>query len=228
MGRYPLTQAQYEAVMGENPTRGKAWCWIDGEAKPNHQIPKKFVSPSQPVIGVSWDMAVKFCEALNKQFQDYQFRLPTEAEWEYACRAGTETAFYFGDRITTDQANFDGNYTYNGSPKGKYRQVTTPVGQFPANAWGLQDMHGNVWEWCADQWYDNYKKKPQKLKDNGSIPWTKDSSAISPSIDRARLLRGGSWYINPRYCRAARRNWNVHDDAYNNVGVRVVCVARTS
>jgi formylglycine-generating enzyme required for sulfatase activity len=213
MGRFPVTQAQYEAVMGENPAT---------------RYDKKFVSPNQPVIGVSWDMAVKFCEALNGLFEDYQFRLPTEAEWEYACRGGTETAFYFGDKITPDQANFDGNFTYNGSRKGKYRQVTTPVGQFPANAWGLQDMHGNVWEWCADEWYDSYAKKPEQLKQDGSIPWTKDSSGISPSIDGARLLRGGSWCGYPGSCRSARRSWSNLTGTNDFIGVRVVCFVRTS
>jgi len=213
MGRFPVTQAQYEAVMGENPAT---------------RYDQKFVSPNQPVIGVSWDMAVKFCEALNGLFQNYLFRLPTEAEWEYACRAGTETAFYFGDKITPEQANFNGNYTYNGSPKGKYREVTTPVGQFPANAWGLQDMHGNVWEWCADEWYNSYAQKPEKLKQDGSIPWTKNSSGISPSIDVARILRGGSWYGYPRDCRSALRRGYVLTLTCDGIGVRVVCFVRTS
>jgi len=213
MGRFPVTQAQYEAVMGENPAT---------------RYDKKFVSPNQPVIEVSWDMAVKFCEALNQLEKDYQFRLPTEAEWEYACRAGTETAFYFGDKITPGQANFNGNHSYNGSPKGKYRGVTTPVGQFPANAWGLQDMHGNVWEWCADEWYDSYAQKPEELKKDGSIPWTKNLSGISPSSDKARLLRGGSWCNLPWYCRSARRLRNDLTLTSNSVGVRVVCFVRTS
>jgi formylglycine-generating enzyme required for sulfatase activity len=212
MGRFPVTQGQYEAVMGENPAT---------------RYEQKFVSPNQPVIGVSWDMAVQFCEALNGRFENYQFRLPTEAEWEYACRAGTETAFYFGDKITPDQANFDGNYTYNGSPKGKYREVTTPVGQFPANAWGLQDMHGNVWEWCADEWYNSYAQKPEKLKQDGSIPWTKNSSSISPSIDGARILRGGSWLNIPRYTRSADRYGDGHETADNIRGFRVSLSART-
>jgi len=228
MGRFPVTQAQYEAVMGENPTRGKAWVYNGQKWEPDQPIPEKFLGDDKPVIGVSWDMAVKFCEALNGLFENYQFRLPTEAEWEYACRAGTETAFYFGDKITPDQANFDGNYTYNGSPKGKYREVTTPVGQFPANAWGLQDMHGNVWEWCVDEWYNSYAQKPEKLKQDGSIPWTKNSSGISPSIDVARILRGGSWYHSPWDCRSALRDRNIPSHTYVNIGVRVVCFVRTS
>ncbi|MGA1133169.1 MAG: SUMF1/EgtB/PvdO family nonheme iron enzyme [Prochlorotrichaceae cyanobacterium] len=228
MGRFPVTQAQYEAVMGDNPTRGKAWVYNGQKWEPNQPIPEKFLGDDKPVIGVSWDMAVKFCEVLNRLEKDYQFRLPTEAEWEYACRAGTETAFYFGDRLEPHQANYGCNHSYNGSKTAEWKQVTTPVGQFPANDWGLQDMHGNVWEWCADEWYDSYAQKPEKLKKDGSDPWTKKSSGISPSIDGARLLRGGSWYDNPRDCRSARRFRYDRTGTNNYTGFRVVVAVRTS
>ena len=119
--------------------------------------------------------------------------LPTEAEWEYACRAGTTTPFHFGETISTDQANYDGNFTYGNGKKGVYREKTTPVGSFPANAWGLYDMHGNVWQWCQD-WYGDYPQKdvvdPQ-----------------GPEKGEVRVLRGGSWISDPQYCRSAFRYW---------------------
>ncbi|WP_353259953.1 bifunctional serine/threonine-protein kinase/formylglycine-generating enzyme family protein [Prochlorothrix hollandica] len=211
MGRYPVTQGQYEAVMGSNPaTRYDA----------------KFVAADKPVVGVSWDEAVAFCQKLTAlcrgELKGGEILLPTEAQWEYACRAGTETAFHFGDRLNSDQANFNGNYfngnyTYNGSKKGEYRQVTTPVGCFPANGWGLQDMHGNVWEWCLDHWHDSYNNKPRALHQNGCTSWVTDNERAN------RLLRGGSWGYYPRNCRSACRNNNVPGvHTYDN-GCRVVC-----
>ena len=214
MGKFPVTQAQYEAVMGENPTTGKAWCYINGEWKPDVQIPGKFVAPDKPLVGVSWDQAVAFCEALSKLTEGYTVRLPSEAEWEYACRAGTETAFHFGDRLTPDQANFDGNYTYNGSTKGEYREVTTAVGQFPANAWGLYDMHGNVWEWCQDDWHDHYINAPA----DGSA-WVEQNTSTA-----RKILRGGSWVINPRNCRSAFRGRLTRVARDDYFGFRVCCL----
>ena len=186
--------------MGENPAT---------------QYDDKLVAPDKPVVGVSWDQAVAFCEAVSKLTEGYRVRLPSEAEWEYACRAGTETAFYFGDRLTPDQANFDGNYTYNGSTKGEYREVTTAVGQFPANAWGLYDMHGNVWEWCQDDWHENYINAPA------------DGSASTEQYTRttARIVRGGSWIDLPWLCRSASRNWLTLDSRFDHFGFRVCCLA---
>jgi formylglycine-generating enzyme required for sulfatase activity len=139
------------------------------------------------------------------------YRLPSEAEWEYACRAGTKTAFSFGDTITTDQANYDGNFTYNGSPRGAYRRGTTPVGTFAANPWGLFDMHGNVWEWVQDVVHDNYDGAPL------------DGSAWEEGGDQARrILRGGSWLYNPRYLRSALRNGFSAALSNDIVGFRVV------
>src|SRR5205085_11701074 len=131
MGKYEVTQAQWQAVMGNNPSNFKG-------------------CDNCPVEQVSWDDAVSFIAKLNAQNDGYTYRLPTEAEWEYACRAGTTTAFAFGDSLSSEQANFDGDYPYGGAPKGVYRQKTTSVGRFQPNAWGLYDMHGNVWEWCED------------------------------------------------------------------------------
>jgi formylglycine-generating enzyme required for sulfatase activity len=139
MSQSPITQAQWVSVMGDNPSH--------------------FKGEDLPVECVSWHDAMKFCQRLSEQTGD-TYTLPSEAQWEYACRAGTTTPFHFGKTITPDQANYDGNYTYNGGPRGEYRQQTTPVGIFPPNDWGLYDMHGTVWEWCLDQWHPNYEGAP--------------------------------------------------------------------
>ena len=141
----------------------------------------------------------------------------TKAEWEYACRAGTTTPFYFGDTITGDLANYAATETYAFEPKGQYRQQTTPVGSFPPNAFGLYDMHGNVWEWCQDSWHESYEKAPR----DGSA-WT---SSNNNCYQDTAVLRGGSWDANPGSCRSASR----YDffRAYRNylIGFRVVCAA---
>ena len=135
---------------------------------------------------MSWNDAIALCEWLTHQGGEGRCSLPTEAEWEYACRAGTTTPFHFGGTISTDQANYDGNYTYGNGKKGVYREKTTPVGSFPANPWGLFDMHGNVWEWCQD-WY-------------GPYPKTDITDPQSLTNGEARVLRGGSWNGNPGDC----------------------------
>ncbi|MFM7753229.1 MAG: SUMF1/EgtB/PvdO family nonheme iron enzyme, partial [Cyanobium sp.] len=139
----PITQAQWRAVMQTNPSRFRD--------KPD--------SDQRPVEQVSWREAMEFCKRLSQRTGRH-YTLPSEAQWEYACRAGSTTPFAFGATITTDLANYDGNYTYSDGPKGVYREQTTPVGMFAANAWGLQDMHGNVWEWCLDHWHDSYAGAP--------------------------------------------------------------------
>jgi formylglycine-generating enzyme required for sulfatase activity len=138
-----------------------------------------------------------------------EYRLPSEAEWEYACRAGTTTPFHFGETITTDLANYDGNSTYANAPKGKYRQQTTDVGSFLPNGFGLYDMHGNVWEWCADDWH---------------IWLNSDKS------NTTKVLRGGSWYYYPWICRSAvRYYYSPAIDINFGLGFRIVCVSpRTS
>ncbi|MEB3149042.1 MAG: bifunctional serine/threonine-protein kinase/formylglycine-generating enzyme family protein [Sphaerospermopsis sp.] len=178
MGKYPLTQAQYQAIMGDNPSRFKG----DGSTTLTNQ---------RPVERVSWNDAVNFCERLSQK-TGKTYRLPSEAQWEYACRAGTTTPFYFGESITTDLVNYNGNETYGSAPKGEYRQQTTDVGSFPPNAFGLYDMHGNVWEWCLDDWVD-YNNAPT------------DGSAVTSQGGR-KLLRGRSWGNNPRDCRSAYRS----------------------
>jgi formylglycine-generating enzyme required for sulfatase activity len=150
-----------------------------------------------PVECVSWNDAKAFCKKL-KEITGKEFRLPTEAEWEYGCRAGTTTTFYFGETLSTEQANYDGNYTFGEGKKGIYRQKTTPVEGFPANQFGLYDMHGNVREWCEDSWHESYVEKPESIKQNGNTIWS-SSNALR------YVLRGGCWINGPRICRSANR-----------------------
>jgi formylglycine-generating enzyme required for sulfatase activity len=169
------------------------------------------------VENIRWQDAEEFCRRLSaKTGKDY--RLPSEAQWEYTCRAGTTTPFHFGKIITTDLANYNGNYSYNDSPKGKYREQTTEVGSFLANAWGLCDMHGNVWEWCADDWHGDYTGAPS----DGSA-WLENDKSDQNKADK--LLRGGSWNYGSRNCRSASRNLNTRGNAFDYVvGFRVCCV----
>jgi formylglycine-generating enzyme required for sulfatase activity len=190
--------------------------------QPLNPDPSHFKGADRPVEQVSWRDAVEFCDRLSRQTKR-DYRLPTEAEWEYACRAGTTTPFHVGETITTDLANYNGTDktygAYGRGAKGIDREATTPVGSFPANAWGLYDLHGNVWEWCADHWHGSYADKPEELKQNGHIPWrSNDEKAY-------RSLRGGSWNGYPRLCRSAIRSLNHPVERVNNNGFRVVCRA---
>ena len=203
MGRYPITQAQWRFVARLDQVNRE----LDLE-------PTAFKGGSPPVEQVSWHDAVEFCDRLSA-FTGRAYRLPTEAEWEYACRAGTTTPFHFGETITTDLANYNGGYTYNDEPQGEYRKTTTPVDHFGiANVFGLCDMHGNVYEWCQDHWHDNYEGAP-----------TDGSAWLSENENAYRVLRGGSWYVNPRDCRSAYRDLNTPDDRVTYIGFRVVCSA---
>jgi formylglycine-generating enzyme required for sulfatase activity len=145
-----------------------------------------------PAVGVSWDDAAAYCEWLS-QTTGKTYRLPSEAEWEYACRAGSSTPFWWGASISTDEANYDGNYTYGVGKKGQYRKATVPVESFKPNPWGLYQMHGNVWEWCADPWHENYRGAPE------------DGSVWQGGDETCRVLRGGSWNYYPAVLRSARR-----------------------
>ncbi len=144
--------------------------------------PSRFKGDNRPVDQVSWADAQEFCKRLSvKTGKDYC--LPSEAEWEYACRAGTTTPFHFGETITTELANYDGNSTYNNGPKGEYREETTDVGLFPANDWGLYDMHGSLWEWCEDDYHSDYNGAP----DDGSA-WVESDPYRDQSCAARRLL----------------------------------------
>jgi formylglycine-generating enzyme required for sulfatase activity len=202
MGRYPITQSQWKAIA--------ATAKIDIDLETN---PSNFKGDELPVEQVNWYDAIEFCARLSK-LTGREYRLPSEAEWEYACRAGTTTPFYFGETITGELANYRASETYAGEAKGEYREETTPVGQFPPNAFGLYDMHGNVWEWCADTWHDNYDGAPT----DGSV-WTENGN------DNRSPLRGGSWYFYPNDCRSAFRSLNLRRDFISLNGFRVVCGA---
>ena len=202
-----VTQGQWESVMGSNPSH--------------------FKGRDRPVENVSWKDAVEFCNRLSeraglppayvvrkRRFRApvctwvqaaTGYRLPTESEWEYACRAGTATPFHFGDTITTDQVNYDGNYPYGGTRKGQYRAETVSAGSLPANAWGLHEMHGNVLEWCWD-WYGDY---PGAATD-----------PVGPGSVARRVLRGGSWSSNAQFCRSANRSDFAPGARCRNLGLR--------
>ena len=187
------TQALWKDIMGENPSG--------------------FKGDDRPVETVSWEDVQNFLKKLNELLPDAQFRLPTEAEWEYACRAGTVTPFSFGDNITayntrTDQANFDGNYPYNNAEKGQYRGETVPVKSFFPNQWGLYQMHGNVYEWCED-WKGDY-----------DLSNTVDPEG--PGTGEGRVMRGGSWFYSAGRCRSAYRYWHHPAFRFGGIGFRLV------
>ena len=201
MGRYPVTQAQWRFVAGLPQ--------VEQELSPD---PSEFKGDNLPVEQVSWYEAVEFCQRLSI-YTKRTYRLPSEGEWEYACRAGTTTPFYFGAIITPEVVNYDGNHAYNNSPEGEYRAKTTPADHFEfANAWGLSDMHGNVWEWCQDQWHDNYEGAP-----------TDGSAWLRKNEDARRVIRGGSWLVSPWLCRSATRSGCYPHGASSSFGFRLVC-----
>ncbi len=201
LGRYPVTVGQWRQFV-----RATGW---EPKGDVNWAAPGFRQTEDHPVVGITWHDAQQYVVWLTVQTGQL-YRLPSEAEWEYACRAGTKTAFSFGDEIDTSLANYDGNYTYNGSPKGDYRQGTTRVGTFAPNPWGLFDMHGNVWEWVQDAVHDTYEGAPA------------DGSAWEEGGDQGRrILRGGSWLYNPRYLRSALRNGFAAAMSNDIVGFRV-------
>ena len=199
MGKYQITQAQWREVASLPKIKENL-----------ASDPSRFKGENRPVEQVSWYAAKEFCQGLADK-TGRKYRLPSEAEWEYACRAGTRTPFYFGETLTPDLANYEGNYTYGDGPKGEYRKSTTPVGSFPPNKFGLYDMHGNVWEWCEDDYHDNYEGAPED-----GTAWVKSNNPQS-----SKMLRGGSWDLNPRVCRSADRNWISRDLRYFYTGFRV-------
>jgi eukaryotic-like serine/threonine-protein kinase len=201
IGQTLVTQAQWQQVMGNNPS----------EYKGNGKL---------PVENISWQDANEFCQKLSQQTQR-KYRLPTEAEWEYACRAGTTTPFHFGNTISSEVANYraqDWNDNgkirpgkYGDGKLGEFRNKTTPVGNFPPNGFGLYDLHGNLREWCQDRWHKNYQGAPS------------DGSAWLSDNDASRILRGGSWLDAPNRCRSASRYYKSLNERYKAIGFRVVC-----
>ena len=198
MGKYPVTQAEWKVVA--------TLAQINRKLDP---APSYFKGDNRPVESISWYDAVEFCDRLSKETGKL-YRLPSEAEWEYACRAGTTTPFSFGERITTDIVNYD--------DMDNCRRKTTRVDMFPSNAFGLHDMHGNVWEWCADTWHDNYDGAP-----NDGSAWINKEQNDNENNPQSHVVRGGSWINNPRFCRSACRNYDGPDLRSDSVGFRVVC-----
>jgi formylglycine-generating enzyme required for sulfatase activity len=201
IGKYPITQAQWQAV-AILPKVNR-----DLDARPSH-----FKGDRLPVESVSWLNAIEFCDRLSN-FTGVSYRLPSEAEWEYACRAGTDTPFAYGETITSQVANYGSEYAYAAESVGEYRQTTTPVGQFSPNGFGLHDMHGNVWEWCADLWHDSYAGAP-----TDSRAWVQGGNA------NWRALRGGGWSDYPSQSRSAQRSGYPVDGLNRIIGFRV-CTA---
>jgi formylglycine-generating enzyme required for sulfatase activity len=205
LGKYPVTQAQWRIVAALPAVK------LELVADPS-----AFKGDALPVENVSWVEAAEFCARLSQQ-TGCTYRLPTEAEWEYACRAGTTTPFHFGETITPNLANYDGNFIYGYGPRGKYRRQTTPVGCFGvANAFGLYDMHGNVWEWCASP-------KPPLPSTEASTDW----SAGVDQTDYLPRLRGGSWDDLPWFCRSTNLCGLAPDNKMSLIGFRVACSAKS-
>ncbi|MEO0887257.1 MAG: SUMF1/EgtB/PvdO family nonheme iron enzyme [Cyanobacteria bacterium J06648_10] len=200
IGKFAVTQAQWSAVAKLAQVERE----LDSD-------PAKFKGTQRLVEQVSWDDAVEFCQRLSQQAEK-DYSLPSEAQWEYACRAEATTPFYFGETLTPNLANYDGNYTYGKGPKGTYREKTTEVGIFSPNSFGLYDMHGNIWEWCLDGWHDTYENAPT----DGNV-WK--------SSDERKVLRGGSWGSNPANCRSAHRDRLARDGRIHNLGFRVMMIA---
>jgi formylglycine-generating enzyme required for sulfatase activity len=221
MGETLVTQAQWRAVASLPPVK-----------KALELNPSLFKGDELPVERVSWQDAIEFCARLSR-YTKKNYRLPSEAEWEYACRAGTTTPFHFGETITSELANYNASVVYQEELAGKSKGKTTPVTTFSPNAFGLYDMHGNVWELCLDPWNKNYEGAPK----DGSVWDNKNKDNIYPNIldginilikdPRERIIRGGSWYFHPQYCRSASRSYLVKDSV-GNVGFRLALSVQDS
>jgi formylglycine-generating enzyme required for sulfatase activity len=202
MSKYPVTQSQ--------------WRFVAGLPKIKRGLelnPSRFSGDFLPVEQVSWYEAIEFCARLS-QYTGKQYALPSETQWEYACRAGTTTPFHYGETLNTDLANYDGSHTYQKETSGIYRMATSPVGMFPPNLFGLYDLHGNVWEWCIDTWQIDYTNAPSDC-----LPWlSSDNINHSP-------LRGGAWYSTPEECRSGYRFLCLagRDIKFFGIGFRLIC-----
>jgi formylglycine-generating enzyme required for sulfatase activity len=208
ISKFPITQAQWQAIS----TQPKVELDLD-------PTPSRFKGANRTVENVNWHEAVEFCKRLTNLVEGKLiYRLPSEAEWEYACRGGTTTPFAFGETITGELANYDSSATFAEEKPVKSKRETTDVGKFPPNAFGLYDMHGQVWEWCEDDWHENYEGAPT----DGSA-WLKSGEKAQKS--RYSVLRGGSWVNYPVYCRSACRfSYLGRDLRDNDIGFRVLCV----
>lgn len=193
MSKFIITQGQWKAILRKLP-------------------PCRFKGDQLPVDRVSWKDAQTFCKRLSAK-TGQNFRLPSESQREYACRAGTGTPFSFGETLTVEVANFNGEHTFGEEPRGFYSHVTNEGGTFPPNAFGLYDMHGNLWEWCDDNWLDDYSSSPR------------DDSSYQDVKSLYRVARGGSWHEPPSLCRSASRLRVLQTDADEVMGFRVVCGA---
>ncbi|MBN2534374.1 MAG: formylglycine-generating enzyme family protein [Spirochaetales bacterium] len=188
LGKYPVTREQYKFIIGKFPPVDEGCL-------------------KRPVERVSWFDAKNFCKKLTK-ITGRKYRLPGEAEWEYACKAGTNTPFYFGETITTEYVNFVGLYSFAGEPKGNYRHKSTEVGIFPPNLFGIYDMHGNVFEWCEDSWHPNYINAP-------------DDAHPRVNNSEDKVIRGGSWHEPPEVCSSITRvRYNAHEPE-DRIGFRI-------
>lgn len=196
------TQALWQAVMASNPS------YFNNKQLSENSSGKSVDSSQHPVEQVSWEDCQAFIAKLNQLAPHWQVRLPLEAEWEYACRAGTTTPFSFGKNITTDQVNYDGNYPYNGAEKGEDRDQTIPVKELPATPWGLYQMNGNVWEWCQDWFLEDLGRQPQQ-------------DPPGPAEGSSRVLRGGSWDDYARDCRSAYRGRDSPGFRNDLIGLRL-------
>ncbi|MGD9213027.1 MAG: SUMF1/EgtB/PvdO family nonheme iron enzyme, partial [Desulfobacteraceae bacterium] len=193
LGQYPVTQGQWQKIMESNPSRFKS-------------------GDNYPVEYVSWKDTQQYIKKINQLVDGrYRFHLPTEAQWEYACRSGTSTPFYFGENLTTDQANYNGHFPYGDASEGVYREKTTPVGTFPANNFGIYDMHGNVWEWCQDLYAGEYP--------SGNL-----TNPKGPSSGVSRVLRGGCWNDGAWICRSAYRNLSTPGSRHSYTGFRLAMI----
>lgn len=201
ISKYPITQSQWAAVAALPKIKREL-----------NAVPSNFQGGSRPVESVSWLDAMEFCDRIS-QHTGRRYQLPSEAQWEYACRAGTETPFNTGETITSQLADYMASATYKAEAPGNYRQSTVPVGSFSPNAFGLHDMHGNVWEWCADSWHRNYQGAP-----------TNGQPRVTARARQSRTLRGGSWLDTPNKIRSASRS-GYFETAFNRtIGFRVMTV----
>ena len=210
LGVFLVTQAQYARVMGSNPSffsaTGGGWSEVEG-----------LDTSDFPVEQVSWEEACRFLDRLSARPEEAvrgrHYRLPSEAEWEYSCRGGASstTPFHCGNSLSSAQANFDGNHPYGEGPLGPYLGRTCPVGSYRPNALGLYDMHGNVWEWCADWYAEDYYKTSPRCDPPG------------PSEGSKRVIRGGNWFLDGWNCRSAYLYRRLIDDRIQYAGFRAAC-----